>query len=138
MSVRFGDLHEGSAPPPLVIGPITRTDSVRYQGASGDMNPIHHDDPFAKRSGFSAPVTVGMFPAGVMHAWIASWLGPKNVRRVSMRWRTPVFPGDVLTFSGRITGKSEDGDRRVEVEVECKKQDGAVAVTGSATYVLPE
>ena len=35
-------------PPPLVVGPLTRTDLVRYQGASGDMQPVHHDEEFAR------------------------------------------------------------------------------------------
>ena len=39
-------------PPPLEIGPITRTDIVRYAGASGDLNPIHHDEGFATSAGF--------------------------------------------------------------------------------------
>jgi hypothetical protein len=85
MNPSWQDLHDGLGPAPLEIGPITRTDSVRYQGASGDMNPIHHDDELARSAGFSAPVTVGTFHAGVMHAWLAAWLGPENVRRVSMR-----------------------------------------------------
>lgn len=139
MTVRFNELSEGSGPAPLTVGPVTRTDSVRYQGASGDMNPIHHDDPFAAASGFSAPVTVGMFPAGVLHAWVATWLGPSNVRRVAMRWREPVFPGDRLTFTAKIARKYEEaGERRVDVEVSCTKSTGAVAVTGSATYVVPD
>ena len=139
MNVRWQDLREGLGPEPLEIGPVTRTDSVRYQGASGDMNPIHHDDEFARASGFSAPVTVGMFHAGVMHAWLASWLGPDNVRRASMRWKEPVFPGDVLTFSAAISKKYEvDGERRVDVDLTCTKQTGAIAVTGAATYVVME
>jgi acyl dehydratase len=139
MSPRWDDLTEGSAPSPLRIGPVTRTDSVRYQGASGDMNPIHHDDVFAQTAGFSAPVTVGMFQAGVMHAWLAAWLGPANVRRVSMRWREPVFPGDVLTFAAKVVKKYEEqGERRVDVELSCTKQTGAIAVTGSGVYVVPD
>jgi acyl dehydratase len=43
---------KGDALPQRVFGPITRTDIVRYQGASGDFNPIHHDDDFAKSAGF--------------------------------------------------------------------------------------
>lgn len=138
MTARWSELREGEGPKPYVIGPVTRTDSVRYQGASGDMNPIHHDDPFAHASGFSAPVTVGMFQAGVMHAWVATWLGPSNVRRVAMRWREPVFPGDTLTFAAKVTKKYEEaGERRVDVELSCAKQTGAIAVTGTASYVVP-
>jgi acyl dehydratase len=138
MSLRWHDLNEGQGPQPLQLGPITRTDSVRYQGASGDMNPLHHDDEFARASGFTLPVTVGMFQASVMHTWLAGWLGPENVRRTSMRWQEPVFPGDVLTFTASISKKYQElGERRVDVDVSCRKQSGALAVTGSATYVVP-
>ena len=46
----------GVAPEARSIGPLTRTDFVRYQGASGDMNPIHHDEPFARAAGFDGPL----------------------------------------------------------------------------------
>src|SRR5262249_50099258 len=72
MGVRWEDLEEGTiGPAPLVIGPLTRTDFVRYQGASGDMNPLHHDEEFARAAGFSAPLAVGMFGAGALNAWAA-------------------------------------------------------------------
>ena len=44
----WDSLQEGTAAAPKKVGPLTRTDFVRYQGASGDFNPIHHDDEFAK------------------------------------------------------------------------------------------
>lgn len=126
------------APPPRVIGPVTRTDIVRYQGASGDFNPVHHDEPFARAAGFAAPLAVGMYQAGAMFAWASDWLGPANVRRVRCRWKAPVFPGDVLTVSGEITGeiRSDDGEPRVELELRCVNQDGAVAAVGWATFAV--
>jgi acyl dehydratase len=137
-AVRWDDLSVGAGPEPLTLPPVTRTDLVRYQGASGDMNPIHHDEPFARAAGFSLPLAVGMFQAGVMHAWAAGWLGPENVRRATMRWKEAVFPGDELSFTAKIARKyEENGERRVDVDLVCTKQGGAVAVTGSATYVVP-
>lgn len=137
MSKSWDDLSVGSGPEPLALAPVTRTDLVRYQGASGDMNPIHHDEEFARKSGFPAPLAVGMYQAGVMHAWAASWLGPENVRRATMRWKEPVFPGDLLTFTAAIARKYEEaGERRVDVDLVCTKQTGAIAVSGSATYVV--
>ena len=68
MKSSWNDLAEGQELEPTVFGPITRTDVVRYQGASGDMNPIHHDEPFARAAGYSAPLVVGMFQAGLLCA----------------------------------------------------------------------
>src|SRR5262245_59409479 len=112
MTVRFDDLSEGTPGPEAVaIGPLTRTDFVRYQGASGDMNPIHHDEVFARAAGYSAPLAVGMLPAGVLATWATDWLGPENIRRFKVRWREQVWPGDTLRCSGRVARKYlEDGE----------------------------
>jgi acyl dehydratase len=139
MTPRFSELAEGAAPEPLVIGPLTRTDFVRYQGASGDMNPIHHDEPFAIAAGYPSPVGVGMFQAGALCAWAAGWLGPDNLRRTRVRWKEPVFAGDVLTFRAVIARAYEDGgERKVDVTLTCTRQTGGVAVEGTATFVVPE
>jgi acyl dehydratase len=135
----WDELTEGLAPPERTIGPVTRTDFVRYQGASGDMNPIHHDETFARAAGFDAPLGVGMFHAGVLATWATDWLGPENVRAFKVRWKEPVWPGDVLTFSGRVQRKYEkDGERRVDLELSCTRRGGVVAVQGWATFVVPE
>jgi acyl dehydratase len=138
MSVRFRDLDESKLPPPRQVGPLTRTDFVRYQGASGDMNPIHHDEEFAKQAGYPAPLAVGMFQAGVLNAWATDWLGPENVRRTRMRWKEQVWPGDVLTMSGKIARKyQEAGENKVDLELVCTRQTGGVAVQAWMTFVLP-
>ena len=124
-------------PEPRVIGPVTRTDIVRYQGASGDMNPVHHDEPFATAAGYPAPLAVGMFQSGALFAWASDWLGPDNVRSVRCRWKAPVFPGDVLTLSGEVVREyQQDGEARVDLALACTKQDGATAVQAWATFVV--
>src|SRR5688572_8877757 len=127
-TVRWEDLQEGAAgPAPLVVGPITRTDFVRYQGASGDMNPIHHDEPFARSAGYPAPLAVGMFQAGVLSSWAVAWLGPENVRKYKVRWKEQCWPGDVLTFTGRVARRyEENGERRVDLDLVCTRQTGGV------------
>jgi acyl dehydratase len=137
-AIKWEDLREGVGPEPLVLGPITRTDFVRYQGASGDMNPVHHDEEFARAAGYHAPLAVGMFQAGVLAAWAAEWLGPENVRLVRVRWKEAVWPGDVLTFDAAVMRKLEEaGERRVEVSLRCTRQTGGVAVEGSTVFVVP-
>jgi acyl dehydratase len=125
-------------PEPKVIGPITRTDIVRYQGASGDMNPIHHDEIFARNAGFSAPVSVGMLQAGYLATYATDWLGARNVRSFNIRFRAPVWPGDVLTLSGKVIGETTaaDGEPRVEVELQCARQDGTIAITVAASFAV--
>jgi acyl dehydratase len=138
MSARWEDIREGAEPPATKIGPITRTDFVRYQGASGDMNPIHHDETFARAAGYEAPLAVGMFQAGVMNTWATDWLGPENVRRTKIRWKEQVWPGDVLTFHGKVVKKYEEaGEKKVDLELSCSREGGGVAVQGWMTFVVP-
>ncbi len=137
MTVRFEELTVGAGPAPREIGPVTRTDFVRYQGASGDMNPIHHDEPFAKAAGYPAPLAVGMFQAGALASWAADWLGPDNVRRTRVRWVEQVWPGDVLVLSARVAAKREDaGERLVDLELACTRKQGGVAVQAWMTFAL--
>ena len=78
------------------LGPITRSDCVRYQGASGDFEPIHHDEPFALSAGYDAPLIIGMYPAGAVSAWMATLWGVDSVRETTIRWTGQVWPGDSL------------------------------------------
>jgi acyl dehydratase len=123
-------------PPPLVVGPLSRTDLVRYQGASGDFNPIHHDEPFARSAGMPAPLSLGMLQAGLLATWATDWLGADAVRRFKVRFAATVFPGDTLTCTGEVVRDyDEDGEPRLDLELVCTKQDGTVAVRGWATFV---
>jgi acyl dehydratase len=133
------DLGEGATAPPRRMGALTRTDLVRYQGASGDMNPIHHDETFARAAGYDAPLGVGMFHAGVLASWATDWLGPENVRAFKVRWKEPVWPGDVLTFSGHVVRRyAQSGEQRVDLELVCTRDGGGIAAQAWATFIVPQ
>ena len=120
------------------LGPLSRTDFVRYQGASGDMNPVHHDETFAVNAGFPAPLAVGMFTAGALNAWATDALGPENVRRTRIRWKKPCFPGTTLTFSGTVERTYDhEGETRIDVALTATDQEGDVAVFSWMTFVCP-
>jgi acyl dehydratase len=129
----FAEVIAGQEPPPLVIGPVTRTDFVRYQGASGDLNPVHHDEPFARASGYPAPLGIGMFTAGCMTTWATDWLGPERVRRTRVRWKRPVFPGMTLVCHGAVAAR-DVASRRVELTLTVVDGDGAALVEGSMVF----
>ncbi len=127
-----------SPPEPRTFGPVTRTDIVRYQGAAGDMQPIHHDEEHARALGFPTVFSVGMFQAGLLASWTADWLGAENVRNYRVRFKEQVWPGDVLTCSGDVVREyEENGERRIDVELECRRQTGGVAIQGWSTFVVP-
>jgi acyl dehydratase len=112
------------------------TDIVRYQGASGDMNAIHHDEAFAHQSGFPSPLSLGMMQAGMLATWATDWLGAERVRRFRVRFVEQVWPGDTLSCSGTIAREYQEGEEeRIDVELVCRRKTGGVAVLGWATFV---
>src|SRR4051794_10534546 len=113
------DLGVGATLEPKTFGPLTRTDIVRYAGASGDFNPIHHDEEFAASAGFPTVFSMGMLQAGILAAYVTDQFGPRNVRRFASRFKEQVWPGDTLTCSGVVTGRKEldDGSTTVQLEL---------------------
>jgi acyl dehydratase len=135
--VKWDDVQVGLEAEPFVAPPLTITDFVRYQGASGDMNPIHHDDAFAKASGYPGPFAVGMLQAGVLGTYVTDWFGARNVRKYGVQFREQAWPGDVLTYSGTVVAvREDDGERLVDVELLAVRQTGGVHLKGWATVSL--
>ncbi len=139
MRARWEDLSVGSAAQPRQYGPLTRTDFVRYQGASGDFNPIHHDEAFARDAGFPTVFSVGMLQAGILAGFCADWLGADNVRRFAVQFREQVWPGDHLVCEAVVTRADDAGpERAVELDVLVRRvESGGPAVVGQATFVVP-
>lgn len=128
----------GATAPERSFGPLTRTDIVRYAGASGDFNPIHHDEHFATGAGFPTVFSIGMFQAALVATFATDWLGAENVRRFAMRFKEQVWPGDVLTCNGTIVSVEEsDEGPLAQVELTCTRQTGAVAVAAKAAFLVP-
>jgi acyl dehydratase len=127
----------GDSGPEFVVGPLTRTDIVRYAGASGDYNPIHHDEEFAKSAGLPSVMAHGMLSAGLLASFVTRWFGAGSVRRFKVRFREQVWPGDVLRAEGRVTAISDAPDGgRAQLELSLNRADGRPVITGSADVLL--
>lgn len=131
-------LEVGAEHEPFIDTPLTVTDFVRYQGASGDMNPIHHDSGYAVGAGYPTPFAVGMLQAGILSTYVTDWLGPENLRRLKVQFRELAWPGDVLTYTGRVADiREENGERLVDLALACTRQTGGTHLKGWATFVVP-
>jgi acyl dehydratase len=93
----------GDAPPTRSFGPVTQTDVVRFAGASGDFNPLHHDPARARAAGFDAPIAMGQLTAGLLAGWLTDWCGVARLRHYEVRFTAPLHLGDTVTFSGTVT-----------------------------------
>ena len=122
-------------PDPLSYAPLTRTDLVRYAGASGDFNPLHHDHAFAASAGLPDVMAHGMLSAGLLASALTGWFGPGSVRRYSVRFRSPVWPGDILTAYCRSRVMTDDG-RAANLEIELARQDGDIVLAGTARVAI--
>jgi acyl dehydratase len=133
----FTDIAVGDAPAPLVCGPLTRTEFVRYAGASHDFNPNHHDEVYAVKSGNKAVFGMGMLAGGYCARLLTDWLGDGALKRLRIRFASRFWPDDVLTCTARITEKGT-GDRAgtVECEFSAVNQAGEVIIRGDATAFL--
>ena len=66
MAAKFESVNVGDALPSYVHEKVTRTDLVKYAGASGDYNPMHHDETLAKSVGLPSVFAHGMFSMGLL------------------------------------------------------------------------
>ncbi|GAA1845351.1 dihydroxy-acid dehydratase [Pseudonocardia ailaonensis] len=121
----------------FVDDPLTATDIVRYQGASGDFTSFHHDEAVARAAGYPSVFSVGMLQAGILGTYVAETFGPESVRRFGVRFDAQVWPGDVLTYRGRVVAAEDRSDgRAVDLELSVDRQNGTTHITGWATVLL--
>jgi acyl dehydratase len=118
-----------------VCGPLTRTDFVRYAGASLDLNPNHHDEVYAQANGNKTVFGMGMLAGAYCGRLITGWLGDGALRRLRIRFASRIWPGDVLTITARVTAKDEAGGI-VECEFACVNQAGEAVIRGDAMAAL--
>lgn len=135
--LKFDDVNEGDAAPEL-RHELTRTDLVMYAGASGDFNPMHHDEVKAKESGLPSVFGHGMFSMGLLGKAITDWVGIGNLKTYKVRFTKQTWPGETLISTVTVTSKRKDGDENlVDLEVSLANQDGEVKVAGEAIATLP-
>src|SRR3954469_5233042 len=120
----FDDVNEGDEAP-VVEHELTRTDLVRYAGASGDFNPMHHDEVKAKAAGLPSVFGHGMFSMGLLAAALNEYLGVGNLTEYKVRFAKQTWPDDVLTTDIVVKGKRNEGDQNlVDLGVTLSNQNG--------------
>jgi len=89
---------------PVLHRVVTAEDMKAYADVSGDQNPLHQDEAFARSVGFDGIIAHGMFTMGHMAACIIAWSGgdPATVLQLSAQFRAPVFMGERIDAGGRV------------------------------------
>lgn len=132
MTLKVGDTHEA-----VVIENVNRTHIVKYAGASGDFNPLHHDDGVAQNmAGYPSVFAHGMLSMGLTGRMLTDWLGAANLKKFGVRFTRQVWPGDTLTAKGEVTGlREENGQKLATIKVVTVNQNGESVVEGEAVAV---
>ncbi|MFF4649351.1 MaoC family dehydratase [Streptomyces sp. NPDC001380] len=119
-SISYDEVEVGTELPARSF-PVTRADLVRYAGASGDFNPIHWNERFAREVGLPDVIAHGMFTMAEAARVVTDWAGdPGAVVEYGVRFTRPVVvpddgAGAVVEVSGKVAAKL-DG-RRVRVDL---------------------
>ena len=149
MTINFATLEIGDAMPLYTAAPITRTHLVRYAGASGDFNPLHHDETFVKKIGLNNVIAHGMFIMGVAGEAITSWVESKYLRKFSVHFLSMTEPVDLddfentkdratITIYGKVVEKyEENNEKRIRCEIVVHDASGSRKLTGFFVVALP-
>ena len=106
-TMTFEDVNVGDEAP-VITHKLTRTDLVRYAGASGDFNPMHHDEVGAKAAGQPSVFGHGMFSMGLLGTALTDYVGVGNLTRYQVRFARQTWPEEVLSSKIVVTAKREE------------------------------
>lgn len=120
--ISYDDVEVGTELPAQTF-PVTRATLVRYAGASGDFNPIHWNEKFAKEVGLPDVIAHGMFTMAEAIRVVTDWTGdPAAVSEYGVRFTKPVVvpnddTGALIEVSGKVAAKLDDAARTVRVDL---------------------
>jgi acyl dehydratase len=131
----MADLKAGDAVPELKVTPDKYLPH-RYAGASGDFNPIHIDEEFAKAVGLPSNILHGLYSMGVVAKAAAQGLAggdPQALKKLTVQFRGMGLPEQEIEVTGTV--KEVDGNR-VVVDLEAAQGDNRIIRNAQAELEL--
>ncbi len=129
------DFKAGDAVPELRVTPDKYLTN-RYAGASGDFNPIHIDDEFAKSVGLPSNILHGLYSMGLVAKAAAQGMAhgdPRALKKLTVQFRGMGLPEQEIVVSGEV--KEVEGDR-VTVALEAAQGDNRIIRNAEAELEL--
>ncbi len=124
---------QGDMLPELVKEPVSRTQLVKYAGASGDFNPIHYDDEAARAGGLEGIIAHGMLSMGFLGQFVETAFGAGNYKRLEVRFQGMVKLGEIITCRGVVTDIAEEnGQEYATCDIKAVDAGGRVVTKGEA------
>jgi 3-hydroxybutyryl-CoA dehydratase len=118
---------------------ISESDIYLYAGITGDFNPAHINEEYAKGTFFKTRIAHGMLVAGLISAVLANRLpGPGTIYiRQELNFRAPVHMGDTITASVEVMEKDTEKNRAL-LRTVCTNQSGETIIEGQALVSPPK
>ena len=117
---------------------ISESDVYTFAGITGDLNPAHVNEEYARQSRFGGRIAHGLLSAGLISAAIAMKLpGPGTIYLgQTIKFLAPVRIGDTVTATVKVLS-IDAARRRAVLETTCHNQKDALVITGEAPVLLP-
>ncbi len=117
---------------------ITETDVYNFAGVSGDFNPAHINEEYAKNTAFEKRIAHGMISVSFISAVLGTALpGPGSIYMgQDIKFRKPVYFNDTITATVTVSEIIEE-KKRIVLDTVCTNQNGEEVVTGQALIYLP-
>ena len=118
---------------------IQQTDIDAFAGVTGDHNPVHVDEEFAKTTRFGRRIAHGMLTASLISSVLANKLPGEGSVYLgqTLQFVAPVFPGDAVT--ARVTVKEIREDKPIlKLETICINQRDEIVIRGEATVLATD
>ena len=133
----FRGIEVGTEIPPLMKS-ISKRQLFMYSASTWDFHPGHYDRDFARNHGFKDVFLDGPMDAAFMAQLITDWIGLNGtLKKLSLTYRTMVFPGDTLTCAGKATEKYIKDDMSfIDTEIILQNQDEKTVALGKATVAF--
>jgi acyl dehydratase len=138
MSAPFIDEFRVGQEAPELRHVLRRTDLVRYAGASGDFNPMHHDEILAVGAGQPSVFGHGMLSMGFLATAITKFVGIGRLVDYSVRFSRQTWPNEELITHVTVAAlREESGETLVDLDVSLTNAEGETKVIGTATAAVP-
>jgi acyl dehydratase len=133
----FEGVRVGDELPALAKAPVDRVQLARYAGASGDFNPIHVDEVYARGIGMPSVYAPGMLVMGFLGQLVSDWARGAQLRKYNVRFIKMVWPGDTVVCKGRVTDRlGENGRYFADIDLWAENQKGELVMKGQAQIQL--
>ena len=118
---------------------ITEADILLFGGVSGDMNPVHFNEPYAAGTMFKKRIAHGMLSASLISTVLGMQMpGPGTIfLKLEIKFVAPVYLGDTVTATCTVAEKFEDKNR-VRLECVVTNQEGKQVIVGEALGMPPK